>query len=149
MSKELSESAIVKAVAEQAALRVTRKAIDQLQEMDQTLSFQDSGLQNTWEEICVQVQYVESFSWDAYDETVRVIVAALVSGLPKHEKEALWLQTDAGFDWDCEETDQRSKNPVIGTDIVDYLLAEHVYAEAGRWTNERIRDFIDRSSMSD
>jgi hypothetical protein len=43
----------------------------------------DSGLTNTWEEICVQVQGEQSVLWDAYDVTVRQIVSMEVTALPE------------------------------------------------------------------
>lgn len=71
MNEGLSESRIVKAVAEAAAKRIARRVILGLQRMHHTLSGDDSELVTTWDEICVQVQYEQSFFWDAYDETVR------------------------------------------------------------------------------
>lgn len=146
MTDSLSESAIVRAVAEQAARRITHKVISVLQKMTDTLSGDDSGLKTTWDEICVQVQFEASFSWDAYDETVRGIVERYVVKLPKNEREAIWLQTDAGMDWDYEEPSDREANPVCDNDIVDYLTSDYVYTEAGNWSNARIRAFIDRSA---
>lgn len=149
MSDGLSESAVVRAVAEQAGRGVTRQVIAALQRMEDTLSGDDSGLKTTWDEICVQLQDEMSFTWDAYDETVRAIVGEYVAALPKHEREAIWLQTDAGGDWGGEEPERREAYPVFDEEIVEYLTREYVYAEAGRWSNTRIRAFIDRSSMRD
>lgn len=144
MSDPLSESGIVRAVAETAAQRITRKVIAHLQSMDETLSGDDSVLKTPWDEICVQVQYEASFFWDAYDDTVQGIVRGYVTELPKHEREAIWLQTDAGSDWDYEEPEDREPQPVCDDDIVDYLAHEYVYVEAGRWSNARIRAYLDR-----
>ena len=149
MSDRLSESAIVRAVAQEAATRLSRRAITALQKMKHTLSGDGSELKTTWDEICVQIQYAESFSWDAYDLTVRSLVSGFVDELVRHEREAIWLQTDAGTDWDCDEPQDREPYPVVDDDIVDYLLHQYVYAEAGRWSNVRIRAFIDRASMRD
>ena len=143
MTDPLSEWDIVSAVAEAAAKRIARKVIAYLQGMDQMLSGDDSGLKTTWDEICVQVQYEQSFYWDAYDETVRGILRGYVAELPKHEREAIWLETDAGVDWRFEEPEERDPRPVSEEDILDYLAQEYVYAEAGRWSNSRIRDYLD------
>ena len=86
---------------------------------------------------------------DAYDETVRAYLTGYVAKLTKHEREAIWLQTDAGGDWDCEEPEDRESSPVLDDDIVDYLAREYIYAEAGRWSNARILAFIERASMRD
>ena len=149
MSQGLSESAIVRAVAERVAKRVTRKVIATLQQMREKLAGDDSELKTTWDEICAQVQYEESFYWDAYDDTVRNIVTAQIAALPNHEREAIWLQTDAGVDWSCKEQEDREAQPVLDDDIVEWLATEYVYAEAANWSNARIRAYIERSSMRD
>ncbi|HWX34930.1 MAG TPA: hypothetical protein VNZ53_46845 [Steroidobacteraceae bacterium] len=145
---KLSETAIVSAVAARAARGVGRKTIAALQKRTETTSG-DPLLRTVWDEVCVQVQYEESTLWDAYDETVRSFVAAYVEELPEHEREAIWLQTDQGSDWDCEDPADREPYPVVNDDIVGYVVHEFVYSEAGRWSNPRIRAFIERSSMRD
>ncbi|MDR3525591.1 MAG: hypothetical protein P4L66_15985 [Acetobacteraceae bacterium] len=149
MTEKLSETVIVRAVAEHAAQRITRKIVRALQQCKETTSGDGTGLETVWDEICVQVQYEESFAWGAYDDTVRSLLAAYVAELPKHEREALWLQTDQGSDWDCEEPEERDDYPVFNDDIVNYLAHEYVYAKAGRWSNRRIEAFLDQSSMRD
>ena len=149
MSDPLSEWEIVSAVAQAAAKRITRKVIAHLQSMDETLSGDDSELKTPWDEICVQVQYEASFFWDAYDETVRGILRGYVAELPKHEREAIWLQTDTGWDWRFEEPEERDPRPVSDEEILDYLTQEYVYAEADRWSNFRIRAYLDRQGLSD
>ena len=148
MTQKLSEATIVGTLADHAARSVTRKAVAALQKRTETTSGCDSGLKTVWDEIFVQVQYEESVLWDAYDETVRAFLEAYVKELAQHEREAIWLQTDAGRDWDCEEPEQRESYPVLDDDIVDYLVRQ-LYPEAGRWSNARIRAFIDRASMRD
>jgi hypothetical protein len=149
MSNALSESAIVREVAKVASRRIARKAMISLQRMKHTLSGDHSELKTTWDEICAQVQYEESFYWDAYDETVRQIVSHSVRELTNHERAAIWLQTQPGIDWECDEPKEREVDPVIDDDIIDYVTKEYVYFEAGRWSNQRIRDFIERSARRD
>jgi hypothetical protein len=145
----MSESAIVREVAEKAARRITRKVIATLQQMSDRLSGDDSGLKTTWDEICAQLQYEKSFDWDAYHETVKRIVEVQIAALPKHEREAIWLQTDAGIDWNSKEMEDGEAPPIIDGDIVDWLAEEHVYTEAANWSNARVRAYVERSSMKD
>ena len=145
----LSEAAIVREVAEKAARRITRKVVATLQQMKDTLSGDDSELKTTWDEICAQVRLETSTFWDAYDDTVRAIVEAQLAKLSDHEREAIWLQTDAGIDWSCEEMDEGNVPPICDADIVDWVTNEHVYGEAANWSNARIRAFIERSTVSD
>lgn len=109
----------------------------------------DSELELAWDEICVQVQYQNSFDWDAYDETVRHLVSHHLGALPQHEREALWLQTDAGIDWIIEEPEHGGPDPVREDETVAYLVQAYVYPEAGGWSNARIRSFLDRAQRSD
>lgn len=124
MSSSLSESEIVRLMADKIAERVARKAIKKLQQMKYTMSGDDSVLKSIWDDLCVQVQYDESLFWESYDDTVHNIVESIVLDLPKHEQEAIWLQTDAGSDWSLEEPDVREIYPVINDHIVDYLTSD-------------------------
>lgn len=129
--------------AEEIAEGIARKTVSELQRIRDTLSPEDSGLKNAWDEICVQIQSEYSFFWDAYDETARSFVAAHVDELRPHQKTALWLRTDAGWDWLFEDEEDRSGNPSIcESDIVQYILSEYVYQKAGRWSNKRVREYI-------
>ena len=77
MSRSLSDAAVVRELAEQICRRLTRRMIATLQKMNNgLLSGDDSGLKNAWDEICAQLQFEESFSWDVYDETVRGLAAS-------------------------------------------------------------------------
>ena len=65
------EKDLLKKFAKEIAIRIAKKTILALQKIENTLSGDDSGLKNTWDEICVQIQYEESLFWSAYDETVQ------------------------------------------------------------------------------
>lgn len=150
MSDGLSESRIVAAVADIALRRVTRKVIAHIQHMPfARMSGDDTELGNTWDEICAQVQFEESIAWEVYEEMLRNTVRGYVEELPAYEQEAIWLQTDAGLDWDMKEESDRDPDPVCIDDIVDYVMREYLYPEAGRWMNARIRAYIDRVSGVD
>ena len=149
VSGALSESAIVGVFARVSAERITRKAIAGLQRINDTMSGGDSELKTIWDEICVQVQYGESFFWEAYEKTVKALVEAYVVDLPRQEKDAIWLQTDAGRDWSCQSSEDRESYPVFEGDIVVYLTQEYLYSAAGRWSNARIRAYIERTGIGD
>lgn len=145
MSENLSLASIVREVSAQASQRIVRKVIAHLQSMKEGLqSGDDSGLKTVWDEICVQIQHEESFFWDAYDQTVKSIVSTFVSEIPAYEQEALWLQTNAGWDWDCVEPETREAYPVCEDDIVQYITSQ-IYAKADDWSNARVRDYLERA----
>jgi hypothetical protein len=150
MTDRLSESGIVSAVAEEASQRITRKVIAALQGMKDTLlSGDDSELETTWDEICVQVHDEESFFWDTYDEIVRDMVRGHVAQLPRYKREAMWLQTVAGSDWASEEPESREPYPVVDDDVVDYLVPKYVYSQAADFSNTRIEAYLARSIERD
>jgi hypothetical protein len=145
MTQALSESAIVRKLAEQVCSRISRKVIRALQQQkDALLSGDDSVLASAWEELCVQIQGERSFHWDAYEETVVQWVASEVALLPPHERDAVWLQTPAGESWDTEDEESREPYPVLADEVVGYLTNEYIYRQAGDWTNGRIRQYLER-----
>lgn len=97
MSDQTPEAAIVKALTEAASRHVVRKTIRSLHRLRITHDDQ-SLLKTVWDDICVQVQQQESLQWDAYDITVRTFLRTALEPIPRHEQEALWLQTDPGWD---------------------------------------------------
>jgi hypothetical protein len=67
------------------------------------LSGADSDLRNVWEEWVVQVQGEHSFSYEAYEDTIRAICREVAKKLPQEEQGLLWLWTDGYWNWDEEE----------------------------------------------
>jgi hypothetical protein len=112
MSRTLSESTIVRDLADEVFDRLARRVVATLQRLKNgLLSGDDSGLANIWDEICAQIQYEESWAWDAYDETVKQVAAEQLKKLSAHEREAIWLQTPQGEDWECKNEDDREAYP--------------------------------------
>jgi hypothetical protein len=70
-----------------------------------------------------------------------------VEDLPLFERDAVWLQTPEGSDWECEDEDERVANPVVLDDVVSYIIRDYVYAQADNWTNPRIRQYIVASCL--
>jgi hypothetical protein len=152
MSKQkLSEASIVRQFAQHTAKRLTSRFIKDFQRMTNgKQTSDDSGLENIWDEICVQMQSEEFLSWDAYVETARAILGGDVEALSPHERDALWLQTKQGIDWAYqEEGPHRSDYPVCIEDVIEYLWTDYVLPEADRWSNQRIRAYLDRSTRTD
>lgn len=143
MSK-LSEQSIIQHFSNELCLTIKRKVIKGLQAMDYAcLSGDDSVLENTWDEICVQVQYQESYAWSTYQLTINSYIEALVDELKPHEKEAIWYQSEEGIDWSCELPEERDDYPIFEVDIVNFIASDYIYPEAGSWSNVRIKKFIE------
>jgi hypothetical protein len=149
MTLRLSESEIVKALASEVAGRITRRCMAELRKLDGLYQGDSTVLRNFWEELCVQIQYDQSVLWDAYDDCIQEMVRVQVQNLPRHEREALWLQSDAGCDWLFDDESEREAYRVTLDDVVEHLKSKHLYAAAGSWTNPRIRTYIERASQTD
>ena len=144
MKHQLLESEIIRALAEKIAQQLARKVIFCLQSRkDALLSGVDSGLENSCDEICVQVQCEQSFFGDAYDDTVRLLVEGYMTGLLPYESEALWLQTAEGEEWSFEDAEDRESYPVLKGDIANYLM-QNIYGKAADYGNSRIRAYLDK-----
>jgi len=128
--------------------RLCRRVIQALQRItDARLSGDDSELSNAWDEICVQVQFQHSAHWDAYEDTIRATIRYSIESLPTHVAQAIWSQTENGFDWAWERKDEHQPpyiDELRNDDIEDYVLSNYVLAEADEWSNPRIRAFLDR-----
>jgi hypothetical protein len=142
MKASVSERAIVAAVADVAAKRICRRPIRYLQTAKDTLSGDDSGLTCVWDEFCVQAQGEESIFWELHIDLARIEIEHLLANTPKHERDALWLQTDTGSDWLIDEPEDREPDPETQADTVKYLLSEYVFPAADRWSNKRIKAYL-------
>jgi hypothetical protein len=125
--------------------QVVRRVVRALQELrgDSLLSGPDSGLTNTWEEICVQVQGPQSFFWETYVSVIQQCVRPLVEKLPRREAAAIWLQTKQGEDWWVSLDEERSSReiPFSPDDVESYIVGE-VLKSADVFSNERIRAYL-------
>ena len=141
-----SEKKVVKQFAQDILAYIVKRTIYGLQQITDTLSGDDSGLVNAWDEICVQKQYEESFYWDAYDEIAGGFVVAYVEELRDHEKLALWFQTDEGWNWLYDNEENDKDPPVNDDEVIEYIVKE-LYGKACNWSNIRIREYLDRSYL--
>jgi hypothetical protein len=148
MSDKISDH-IVRQLADHVCQRITKRAISGLQRIPPTLSGDDSELLNAWDEICVQVQFEESFFWHVYQHTITAIIGAEIEELPQLERDAIWLQTERGFDWSFDrdwddESQKTAEPPTYDPDITDYILHKYLLPAAESWSNSRIRAYLDR-----
>lgn len=125
-------------LAERAGVGVCRRVIRQLQAIPKVTSDILPHLQTTWDEICIQVQGEQSIMWDAYVDEMQLRLRRVIDRLPRLEREAMWMQTDAGRDWEYDEA-RSDNNPLACTDnIVDVLCAD-LLGFATDWNNAALR----------
>jgi hypothetical protein len=130
---------IITSLAEKLTQKMASKIIRHLQKSTITLSGDDSGLKNTWDEICVQIQYEYSFHWEVYLGLVEKLCLEEVLMLEEIEKFALWLQTDSGFEYEQKEGD-----PEIVLEDIIQIIKKELFYKAGNWSNDRIRKYLDQ-----
>jgi hypothetical protein len=139
-----SESSILREFAEALAESLTKQVIRRLQQLkNSTLSAEDSGLKNPWDEICVQVQSEHSHAWRAYLQTSRGVIRTAVRRLAPHEQYALWLQTESGIVRSEDQQEDGAVDFENESEIVEYLLEQYLLPAAEDWSNARIRSFLE------
>jgi len=138
-----SEEYVLSKFTGEISERISKKTISRLQKVRDTLSGDDSGLINAWDEICVQLQDEKSGDWDSYDETMRSFVEEYIEELQPHEESALWFQTEGGYEWLCNNEEYKEKDiPIYVEDVVQYIVQEYIYDKARTWGNKRIRKYL-------
>ncbi len=136
---------IIYGISKSVCEGVSRKVILKLQKMTEGMqSGDDSPLKNIWDEICVQVQHQESIYWSCYEDVIFSLVQAEVKQLETPIKQAIWFQTEWGFDWICDSEDDESLEfceEDCEDEITEYLLS-YVIDKAADWSNRRIEKYL-------
>jgi hypothetical protein len=111
------------------------------------LSGDDSGLENMWEEVCVQVQLQHSFYWDTYAEMMEGMVEHEVSKLKPHQLKAAWLCTEPGSEWRFTDEEEREDPCADPEEVAHWVYTEHLMSMADNFKNDRIQEYLDNSSL--
>ena len=130
---------IIKRFAECTCDDISEKVIKSLQNMKENLlSGDDTPLENVWDEICIQIQHQYSIYWDTYLITIESLIKDEIKKLGTEEKEAIWMQTENGIDWqieiELEETKGQRVVDYLKEDIINYILYDHILEKASDWT---------------
>jgi len=147
------QNQLVRGYANKAAKAVAEAAEKTLVKSKHTLSGDDSGLMNTWEEISVQVRGEESFFWDAYLIAMRDAVLSSMQDMDRNDLIAIWLITESGWNWhydlEIDESENQSKSktdsddvPIDEDEIADFIVTEHLIPMAENYSNFRVENFL-------
>lgn len=148
------EDLLNKKIATNAAIVVADAAQAELMRSKHTLSGDDSNLESTWEEICVQVRGEKSFFWKDYESAMRDAVLGVLLFLDREVLESLWLHSDDGWDllYDLKADEKEGltkqagyKPPDIPVDdeaIARNIIADHLLPLADNYSNSRIEEFL-------
>lgn len=140
------EEAVTKAWSSVLTQQMLAAVMDDLQRLgdDSLLSGEDSGLENVWEEICVQVQAEESAYGDAYRQTAESFIELHLNGLEHEARLALWSVTDSGWSWiydHHEDEDGHLSAPVDESEIVQ-VLWDRLLIKAEYFTNPNVSRYV-------
>lgn len=148
---------LIRQYANVAADKVCDEVIEDLKQITTTLSGDDSGLRNTWEEICVQVQGEESFFWDEYQTVMHDAILGAIVSVEQRDLASLWLQSEEGWSWrwDMENAEDDAVNaevteiPFVQEEIAKHILQKHLIVRAEDYSNQRIAAFLGESDELD
>ena len=60
--------------------------------------------------------------WDAYMGTIHALILSKVAGLDAATKQAIWLQTEQGNDWEWDNEENEILHvPFLCEDIAEYI----------------------------
>ena len=144
-----SEREIVRDCAKRNCKSIVTAVRRDLQAMRDFLqASEDSGLDSTWDEICVQAQGEELLLWeDIYIPGILQFVQNYVMKLDDYAKSAIWYQTDHGWDYAYDPDDKGEQKRILNCcspeeDIEDHLLGQALEL-AESWPDPRIRAYLD------
>lgn len=129
---------LAREVAEKTCKQIQRRVIRSMQALGADLSGDDTGLENAWDEVCVQVQVEQSFYWDAYERLMLDAITRELQRFSPAVRGAIWLQTSVWDRW----YDQDDEPDMDEQDVVEYVYSAYVLSAAADWTNRRIQRYI-------
>lgn len=129
-----NEAAVLRDYVKATFDKVAKGVVHDLQRISDTHSGPDSGLRNAWDEICVQRQSEQSYSWEAYDETVRNCISRRLSKLPRDMLLLLWFESDMDSAEDESEYNE--------DELAHFIAGEFVYPLAESCSSRRIERYL-------
>jgi hypothetical protein len=133
---------IIDYLATKTSEKISNQVIRELRKMkDYMLSGDVSPLENTWDEICVQVQHQHSIHWELYLDMILDLTKEKLENFDKKLLMAVWLQTDEGINW-IESEEDKDIITYCSYNITEYML-EYVLNKAADYSNKRIQEYLD------
>lgn len=128
---------LIKQFADATCQDIAEKTVLYLQSLQGSgIYYEDVELLNKWDEFCAQAQYIESVDWDFYVLAAKESINAQVEMLPIHVNQAIWLQTNEGFNWTLDNENE-DLDFYCGDDITNYIYQNYLITLACK------RDFTD------
>ncbi len=149
MSSIKSDFQLLLALSSYHVRQISFAIINQLKALngeDFLLSGDDSGLENIWEEICVQAQGERSFHWDAYEE----VISNFIVGELERQPPAIQILLSYVGSIDSEFEYGKDEDPYgIFYDPAIKEIMDHIMMEAGYYENENVSRYLDDDFSDD
>lgn len=148
---------IISSQADKMRLVITKRCINNFKDCKRNSNMMqsslDSGLENIWDEICVQVQTEFSCYWFAYEHYIKSIITSLLEEMfDKNELIILWLQTEQFNKWSSHYYDDTLSKDFCKynipddysfNDIVDLIFSD-IINTAENYTNTQIEEYLNQ-----
>jgi hypothetical protein len=132
---------LITQIAESQAEIVSDSVISTLQGMsDGLLSGDDSGLESTWDEICVQVQGEPSIHWSTYEEVIESLIEKEIENLSADFKIAICLQIEN----DSYVSKDKTESCYSDEGVIEYIK-EKIKSVAMNCSDDQVREYLDRN----
>lgn len=132
---------LITQIAESQAEIVSDSVISILQEMTDGQSGDDSGLESTWDKICVQVQGELSSDWDNYKEIIELFIEKEIKNLSAEIKTAICLQIE-----DNSYVSKDKTESCYSDEDVIYYIKEKIMSVAMNSSDAQVQEYLDSSS---
>lgn len=110
---------------------------------------EDSGLENLWDEICVQTQDEYSFYWETYVDYIKNVIDDEIEKMTLCQVLLIWFQTEEFFELSCDTEDEENNNDLTFYNpeaVRDYIF-DKLLSESTDYHNARIEKYIDTSTF--
>lgn len=130
-----NESIVIQELSDYHAQLIANRVVKWLQSLkgDCLLSGDDSGLANTWDEICVQVQDETWMSWDIHKVTIHSRLVDEMESEPFAVRNLLSYMSEDYYN--CE--------PGYNPESAVKLVYKKMIAMADNYSNKRIKHYLE------
>jgi len=134
-NSNLAEYQLLYDLSEYHAHTIAKRAVKWLQSLKGSclLSGDDSGLENTWDEICVQVQDETWMSWDIHKVTIRSRLVDEIENEPFAVRNLLSYMSEDYYN--CE--------PGYNPESAVKLVYKKLIVMADNHSNKRIKHYLE------
>jgi len=140
-ARVLSDSQMIEELGWSAAEGLVKRIEETLQNTvtRAELTAGECFFSNSWDELCAKTQLLLSYYWRRLKPFK--IGEVEFAKLKAHEREAIWLLSDAGGRW-RKAGEGRKAYPVDARESLEYIFEEYLLWEALEHTNKTIQSYI-------